>query len=105
MELDHIIDRMEQSARNGDLGGITKADLAFHRAVCMASNNQILLTLWETIARHMRISFNLEIHQDTGSPGEIPGHHRVLRDVLARGSRREVEQEIERHILRLQRRR
>jgi DNA-binding GntR family transcriptional regulator len=101
-ELDRIVARMEQCARHGDLNGITKADLAFHRAVCKASNNQIILTLWETIARHMRISFNLEIQQDTAPPEDIPRHHRRLRDVLARGNRKEVEQEIERHILRLQ---
>lgn len=100
-DLDRIIARMEQCAQQRDLNGITRADLDFHRSVCVASNNQIVLTLWETIARHMRISFNLEIHQDTAPPGDIPRHHRRLRDVLARGVRSEVEEEIERHILRL----
>jgi DNA-binding GntR family transcriptional regulator len=102
-DLDRIIETMQQCARQGDLNGITLADLAFHRAVCAASDNQIILTLWETIARHMRISFNLEIHQDTAPPEEIPVHHKALRDVLARGNRKEVEEEIESHILRLQR--
>jgi DNA-binding GntR family transcriptional regulator len=102
-ELDRIIAVMEQAALQNDLNGVTKADLAFHRAVCAASRNDIVLTLWETIARHMRISFNLEIQQDPSAPHDIPGHHRALRNVLARGDRREVEGEIERHILRLQR--
>jgi len=101
-ELDRIIDTMEQCARRGDLMGISKADLAFHRAVCVASRNQILLTLWETIARHMQISFNMELHRDTEPPEAIPGHHRALRKVLATGRRDEVAQEIEHHILRLQ---
>src|SRR5262249_34551296 len=86
-----------------DLMGISKADLAFHRAVCVASHNEIILTLWETIARHMRISFNLELHRDTEPPEAIPEHHRVLRRILATGRRDQVEQEIENHILRLQR--
>lgn len=102
-ELDRIIEAMEEAARRNDLNGITKADLAFHRAVCIASRNEIILTLWETIARHMRISFNLEIEEDTAPPEDIPSHHRALRDALARGDRSEVEREIENHILRLQR--
>lgn len=102
-ELDRIIETMEQCARRKDLNGVTKADLAFHRAVCVASKNKIVLTLWETIARHMRISFNLEIQEDPAPPEEIPQHHRALRNALARGDRRQIEQEIERHILRLQR--
>jgi DNA-binding GntR family transcriptional regulator len=102
-ELDQIIQQMEQQARLDDLNGVTKADLAFHRAVCTASRNQIVLTLWETIARHMRISFNLEIQQETARPKEVPEHHRRLRDVLATGVVSDVEKEIESHILRLQR--
>jgi len=104
-ELDRIIEDMEQCARRNDLMGISKADLAFHRAVCMASGNQIVLTLWETIARHMQISFNMELHRDTEPPEAIPEHHRELRKVLASGRRNRVEQEIEHHILRLQRQR
>ena len=100
-ELDRIIATMEQCAQQKDLDGITKADLAFHRAVCVASQNVIVLTLWETIARHMRISFNLEIREDIAAPEGIPHHHRALRDALAGGVRSEVECEIERHILRL----
>lgn len=102
-ELDRIIATMEQCAQRKDLNGVTKADLAFHRAVCVASQNGIVLTLWETIARHMRISFNLEIQEDSAAPEGIPQHHRALRDALASGDRREVEREIEHHILRLQR--
>jgi DNA-binding GntR family transcriptional regulator len=102
-ELDRIIDNMEQSARRNDLMGISKADLAFHRAVCVASRNEIILTLWETIARHMQISFNMELHRDTEPPEAIPEHHRALRQALATGRRDKVEQEIENHILRLQR--
>jgi len=102
-ELDRIIETMEQCARQKDLNGVTRADLAFHRAVCVASKNKIVLTLWETIARHMRIAFNLEIQEDPAPPEDIPRHHRALRNTLARGDRSEVEQEVERHIMRLQR--
>jgi DNA-binding GntR family transcriptional regulator len=104
-ELDKIIETMDECARRHDLNGITKADLAFHRAVCLASKNEIVLTVWETLARHMRISFNLEIREDTDPPEDIPGHHRALREALATGDRSCAESEIENHILRLQRRR
>lgn len=101
-ELDRLLLQMEQSAAAGDLNGVTRADLAFHRAVVAASGNEIFLTLWETIARHMRISFNLELQDDTVPVTEIPRHHRLLRDALARGDREEVEHAIQQHILRLQ---
>src|SRR5882724_5313833 len=104
-ELDRIVDSMVQSARQSDLIGVTKADLAFHRAVCLASRNEIILTLWETIARHMQISFNLELQRDTAPLEAIPGHHWLLRQALATGRRDEVEREIENHIMRLQRQR
>ena len=78
-ELDRIIETMEQCARWKDANGVTKADLAFHRAVCVASKNKIALTLWETTARHMRISFKLEIQEDTAPLDQIPEHHRALR--------------------------
>ncbi|MFO1057201.1 MAG: GntR family transcriptional regulator [Dongiaceae bacterium] len=102
-ELDRLIEAMTQSARQQDLLGITRADLAFHRAVCVASRNEIILTLWETIARHMRISFNLELQHDNAPPLAIASHHQALRDTLATGQRDLVEREIEGHILRLQR--
>jgi DNA-binding GntR family transcriptional regulator len=102
-ELDRLVAAMEKGAREGDLDAITRADLEFHRAVCVASGNEIILTLWETIARHMRISFKLELQVDPSPPQDIARHHRMLRDALARGSAAEVEQEIENHILRLQR--
>lgn len=103
-ELDSLIETMEQCARQNDLAGINKADLAFHRAVVVASKNEIALTLWETIARHMRISFRLEMQADFAPPEDIPSHHQVLRDILAGGTRSRAEQEIEDHILRLVRR-
>ena len=102
-ELDRIIETMEQCARWDDANGVTKADLAFHRAVCVASGNKIALTLWETIARHMRISFKLELQEDTAPLNQIPEHHRRLRNALAQGDRENVEHEIEQHIMRLQR--
>jgi DNA-binding GntR family transcriptional regulator len=104
-ELDRIVDAMTRSARQSDLIGVTKADLAFHRAVCVASRNEIILTLWETIARHMQISFNLELQRDTAPLEAIPGHHWALREALATGRREEVERKIEEHIMRLQRQR
>jgi DNA-binding GntR family transcriptional regulator len=101
-ELDRIIETMEQCARWKDTNGVTKADLAFHRAVCLASKNKIILTLWETIARHMRISFKLEIQEDPEPLDQIPKHHRALRNALAEGHRERVEHEVEQHIMRLQ---
>src|SRR5262245_9373336 len=59
--LDALIEGIEEAATRGDWSAASKADLAFHREICAASDNEIVQKLWETIARHMLIIFGREI--------------------------------------------
>jgi DNA-binding GntR family transcriptional regulator len=97
--LDPIIQQMESCLSQRDLLGVSKADLAFHRMICVASGNRIALTLWEALARHMLIVFQRELRADPDR-AHIVDHHHALRQALVDDGV-DAEREIERHIMRL----
>lgn len=102
--LDQIITRMERAAETLDWAAISKADLAFHREICAASGNDVVITLWETLARHVLIVFGREIRSERDAENIGPQHRR-LRDMLLAADLSSLEVEIERHITRLRDRR
>jgi len=103
-ELDAIVARMEQAAQRLEWMEISRADLIFHREVCRASGNKIVLTLWEALARHVLIIFGQEI-RDEKDAAVLGPQHRRLRDLLFKGEAAKLDREIENHILRLRRKR
>jgi DNA-binding GntR family transcriptional regulator len=102
--LDHILARMERAAEALDWTAISKADLAFHREICAVSGNDVVITLWETLARHVLIVFGREIRSERDARNIGP-HHRRVRDMLLVADLSALEAEIERHITRLRDRR
>ena len=102
--LDQIVIAMERAAATLDWAAISKADLAFHREICEASGNDVIVTLWETLARHVLIVFGREIRSERDAAGIGPQHRRV-RDMLLSADLAALESEIERHIMRLRNRR
>jgi len=103
VRLDHIIAGMERAAAALDWTAISKADLAFHHEICQASGNDVVITLWETLARHVLIVFGREIRSEQDAAGMGPQHRRV-RDMLLTADLPTLEAEIERHITRLRNR-
>lgn len=99
-QLDRIIAAMEQAADRLDWMGVSKADLSFHRAICEASENAIMRTLWESLARHVLIVFGQEIRDEKDAVVMGP-HHRRLRDLIAAADIDALLREIPGHILRL----
>ena len=102
--LDQIIYAMERSAERLEWIEVSKADLSFHREICRLSGNDIVATLWETLARHVFIVFGHEIRDERDAKAIGPQHHR-LRDLLAKGDVATLSVEIESHIMRLRRQR
>jgi DNA-binding GntR family transcriptional regulator len=98
--LDHLIWTMEKAASRLEWIDVSRADLNFHREICRVSGNQIVLTLWETLARHVFIVFGHEI-RDERDAAVIGPQHRKLRDLLAAGDTKALHSDIERHILRI----
>ena len=98
--LDQIIDKMKRCLDRGDFIGVSKADLEFHREICRASGNEIVITLWEALSRHMLIVFEQELLVDMDRH-HIAEHHRSLKKAIDELPAQKLAQEIERHIMRL----
>jgi DNA-binding GntR family transcriptional regulator len=79
---------------------VSQLDLAFHRTVLKASGNDIVIKLWEALARHVLIVFGREVRSERAGARLVEQHAR-LRDLLAAGDLRRLLEEIEPHILRL----
>lgn len=101
--LDRTIETMAFAAQNKDRLGLSKADIAFHREICRASHNEITLTLWETLARHILIVFS---HETLIEPdlSRIVSNHRTLRDAIALGDA-SLDEAVDKHIMGLRRER
>jgi len=102
-QLDRIIATMERAAEELAWMEVSQADLSFHREICRTSENAVVLTLWESLARHVLIVFGQEI-RDEKDAQILGAHHRRLRDLIAAGDTETLLTEIEGHILRLRKR-
>jgi DNA-binding GntR family transcriptional regulator len=100
LRLDDILSDMARAADKLDWMGVSRADLAFHREMCRASGNAIVLTLWEALARHVLVVFGHEIRDERDAEIMEP-QHRELRDLLANGDADALVGLIGRHITRL----
>jgi DNA-binding GntR family transcriptional regulator len=101
--LDKILAAMERAALHMEWIEISKADLDFHREICRVSGNAIVQKLWDALARHVLIVFGKEIRGERDAKAIVPQHKR-LRDILAAGKAEALDDELDQHILRLQRR-
>jgi DNA-binding GntR family transcriptional regulator len=100
--LEAIVSSMDEAVRRGDWAGVNQADLAFHREICVASKNDIVITLWQGLARHVLTIFGREILTETGK-SQIVQQHRELISALLSSDPAELPQVVERHIMRLRR--
>lgn len=100
--LDEAIRVMERGVREKDWAAVNRGDLAFHRALCLASGNDIVLTLWDTLARHVTIILGREILAERERTGVVE-QHRALRDLLVGGEPAAAGCGIAAHITRLRR--
>jgi len=96
--------RMEDAVARRNWIEAGKADLEFHRQICQASNNEIAITLWEALARHITIVFGRELRAEGGNPRLGDQHNRVLR-LIREGDLEQLDDELRRHVMRLRNRR
>ena len=99
--LNLVLEMMERAARERDPVAINKADIAFHREMCRAAGNELVLTLWNALARHITIIFARELLRESVLDSVVAQHRDLRRALVAGGSR--LDQVIERHVLRLRR--
>lgn len=87
--LEEILREMDGCAGRGDLRAFTECDAAFHRAVIVATGNQVLLRLWEQC--NMRNWFSVSALTDAKSLKRLQqGHQRLLEEIRARDVRAAV---------------
>ena len=81
--LREILGEMDNCARQGDLRNFTERDADFHRAVIVATGNQVLLRLWEQC--NMRNWFSVSALTDAESLKQLQqGHQRLLEEIANR---------------------
>jgi DNA-binding GntR family transcriptional regulator len=97
--MEELLARMEQAIERKDWIDAGKADLQFHRQICIASNNEIVITLWEALARHITIIFGRELSNEGGNPKLREQHSRVLR-LIRKGDLEGLHEELYRHVMR-----
>ncbi len=83
-ELDSVVEAMRTAARAGDLREVLRADLKFHRTICQAAKNEVAAALWNAIARHVLIIFNLARHRDVDLEGPVKQHVKLRAYIRAR---------------------
>ena len=93
------VDMMRTAKRRLDWTALRRCDVQFHRELCLASGNDVILKLWEALSRHITIIFGREIEQEHNFDVVIAEHERLM-DLLAQGSPT-IEKDMEEHILRL----
>lgn len=84
--LREILREMDECAVQGDLRHFTERDADFHRAIINATENQVLLRLWEQC--NMRNWFSVSALTDAGSLKQLQrGHQRLVEEIAARDVR------------------
>jgi DNA-binding GntR family transcriptional regulator len=100
--LDAAMKQMDDAVQRGDWAAVNKADLAFHHQICMASRNDIVITLWQGLARHVLMIFGREILTETGQSQIVQQHRDFIAGMLAADSAA-LPPIVEHHIMRLRR--
>ncbi|MBW3095702.1 GntR family transcriptional regulator [Pseudohoeflea coraliihabitans] len=61
--LEDIVDRLHAALKREDSYGVARLDTEFHRTLCRLSGNDVLLHMWEPLARQLTIIFGLSTLQ------------------------------------------
>jgi DNA-binding GntR family transcriptional regulator len=94
--LQRKLEGLESMAARRDSYGIASADAAFHRQLCRLSENDVLCSVWETLARQLTIIVGLST---LSKPMEsIVAEHRTLLQAFRRGKLSELDRALEEHI-------
>lgn len=89
---------MKRAAGQQDVFALARADTAFHRELCRAAGNEVLLQIWETLARKLTIIFGLAVlKKDIHS---IYREHVELLRLIKESGIRTLERAVHEHIVR-----
>lgn len=95
--LRRCIDEMQIMSMRKDAYGVARADVAFHRELCRLSGNDVLLNLWEGVARQLAIVVGLSTLEK--SMDVIVDEHNALMCALTSGNMDRIEKAMIKHII------
>lgn len=94
--LQSILEEMDESVGQGDLRAFTEQDAAFHRAIINATENQVLLRLWEQC--NMRNWYTVSALTDAKSLKKLQVGHQKLTNAICRRNLKEATTTLEDHL-------
>lgn len=94
--LGSILEEMNASAGSGDLRAFTEQDAAFHRAIIDATDNQVLLRLWEQC--NMRNWFTVSALTNAESLKKLQMEHQKLSEAICCRDLRGATVTLEEHL-------
>ena len=91
------LSEMKRAVDEGNRFAHARADIAFHRSICQITGNEVLLQLWETLARKLTIIFGLAALQKD-LDGIYQEHVNFL-ELLKCGSAKAIHAAVEEHVI------
>ena len=94
--LQHELDAMRAALRRLDLDSFAEHDVAFHRTILQASQNEVLLRMWDSLAVDLRIRGIIgKVSRDF--PDIVESHQPII-DALEKGRAREAGLLLRNHV-------
>jgi DNA-binding GntR family transcriptional regulator len=101
--LNEALQQMKAAAHVGSHEAFRRSDLAFHREIGIAAHNEVVRTLWETIARHVLIVLNVPTYRRIDlrelTQRHVDLHAFILRNVENPGSLEDIRAALEAHFI------
>jgi len=95
--MEQALGAMERAVGDDDSFALAEADTAFHRALCRIGGNEVLLQVWETLARRLTIIVGLSALQKDLK--DICKEHVDFLSVLKRANLAAVDRAVDEHIV------
>jgi len=95
--MERALATMERAVATDDSFALAEADTAFHRALCRIGGNEVLLQVWETLARRLTIIVGLSALQKDLK--EICQEHVDFLAVLKRANLAAADRAVDEHIV------
>jgi DNA-binding GntR family transcriptional regulator len=95
---DQVLKEMRRQTDSKNRIGISITDMQFHRVLCVASDNEVLVKLWEGLSQQLVIFFSVQGRQIP----DLRTHyavHGALRDVIKAGDASRAEEALISHIM------
>lgn len=85
--LELAAEELSKRLREGDFTEVTRADIAFHRAIVFEAGGDDLVNLWRPVIMRMRMNY-----QRISTPDQSIGEHHAILDAIRSGDAKRAEE-------------